>query len=54
MQERSDECGIRFRTKSELDSLKMVDQYTYPEASFSYEKLANLFPHVLVLEQQLF
>ncbi|XP_044477036.1 uncharacterized protein LOC123204445 isoform X2 [Mangifera indica] len=47
MQERSDECGIRFRTKSELDSLKMVDQYTYPEASFSYEKLANLFPHVL-------
>ncbi|KAJ0047909.1 hypothetical protein Pint_15756 [Pistacia integerrima] len=47
MQERSDECGIRFRTKSEVGSLKTVDQYTYAEAAVIYEKLANLFPHVL-------
>ncbi|KAJ0104679.1 hypothetical protein Patl1_18356 [Pistacia atlantica] len=47
MQERSDECGIRFRTKSEVGSLKTVDQYTYAEAAVIYEKLANLFPPVL-------
>lgn len=47
MQERYSECGIRIRTKSEIDSLKTVDQFSYAEASIFHEKLANLFPNVL-------
>lgn len=51
MQERYSECGIRIRTKSEIDSLKTVDQFSYAEASIFHEKLANLFPNVLVLRE---
>lgn len=51
MQERYSECGIRIRTKSEIDSLKTVDQFSYAEASIFHEKLANLFRNVLVLRE---
>lgn len=50
MQERSAECGIRIKTESEIGPPGRVDQFTYAEASIIYEKLANLFPNVLVLD----
>lgn len=51
MQERYTEFGIRIRTQSEVDSLRTVDQFSYAEASIFHEKLANLFPNVLVLRE---
>ena len=49
IQERSTECGIRIKTKSEIGSLKTVDQFSHVDASIIHEKLANLFNNFLVL-----